>query len=270
MDNRRFFLWTALAAILIMLWTSWEQEYGPKEPLQPIAETQVDHTLPAAPSVPTAESDKQTSATPTPEAKVAELKSGQKIRVLTDLLEVELDTYGGDIRSALLRTYPVALHKTDEPFQLLNDNSKTLYVAQSGLIGKGNAYPNHKTLYRASNTRYELKQGEKELLVTLTWRAPDGVTYDKLFKFKRNSYNVYRRRNKPACFVYRRIPVEPFTRRTKNTKRFPTRIWKSMTLPARPPADGRQSCNIISLSPGWTNPRKPANCTPVTSATIIT
>jgi YidC/Oxa1 family membrane protein insertase len=190
MDNRRFFLWTALAAILIMMWTSWEQEYGPKEPVKPIAETQVDHTVPTAPSIPTAESDKAATVTPAQTAKEAKLKSGQKIRVLTDLLEVEIDTYGGDIRSALLRTYPVELHKLDEPFQLLNDNSKTLFIAQSGLIGKGGVYPNHKTLYRASQTRYELKQGEKDLQVVLTWRAPDGVTYDKIFKFKRNSYVI--------------------------------------------------------------------------------
>ncbi|MGW8248491.1 MAG: membrane protein insertase YidC [Acidiferrobacterales bacterium] len=191
MDNRRFFLWTALAAILIMLWTSWQQEYGPKEPPKPIAETQVDHTVPTTPSVPTAETEKPATATiEAPSAKTVQLKSGKKIRVLTDLLEVEIDTYGGDIRSAKLRTYPVALHKTDEPFQLLNDDSKTLYVAQSGLIGKGGEYPNHKTLYRASNTRYELKQGEKELQVVLTWRAPNGVVYDKIFKFKRDSYVI--------------------------------------------------------------------------------
>jgi len=190
MDNRRFFLWTALAAILIMLWTSWEQEYGPKEPAQPIAETQVDHTLPTTPSVPTAESETPKAAPATPSVKAVKLKSGKKIRVLTDLLEVEIDTYGGDIRSARLRTYPVALHKTDEPFQLLNDDSKSLYVAQSGLIGKGSVYPNHKTLYRAGNTRYELKQGENDLQVVLTWRAPNGVAYDKVFNFKRDSYVI--------------------------------------------------------------------------------
>lgn len=221
MDNQRFFLWTALAAILIMLWTAWQDEYGPKPVTQPIAETPVDRSVPTAP-----DTDARLPDQPQPQAqpasKASPLKTGDRIRVLTDLLEVEIDTFGGDIRVARLRTYPVALDKKDVPFELLNDKRDTLFIAQSGLFNKNNKnLPYHKTLYRATQSRYELKDGNDQLEVVLTWQAPDGVRYDKVYTFKRNSYVVdvaYRVANKSGSdwqgYLYgqlQRIPPEQQT-----------------------------------------------------------
>ena len=59
-------------------------------------------------------------------------QSREKIRVKTDVLNVVIDTRGGDIRHLELPTYPVSLTMKDEPFQLLYSNSLT-YIAQSGL-----------------------------------------------------------------------------------------------------------------------------------------
>jgi len=173
-----------------MLWTAWQQEYGPKEVAKPIAETNVEQTVPSTPSVPSVDTDKSAAPAETPKTNVAKLKSAKTIRVLTDLLEVEINSYGGDIRSAKLRTYPVELHQKNDPFQLLDNDPTRLFIAQSGLIGNGKDYPNHKTVYQATKNRYELKQGENELTVTLTWKAPNGISYDKVFTFKRNTYVV--------------------------------------------------------------------------------
>lgn len=220
MDNQRFFLWTALAAILIMLWTSWQEQYGPQDQVVPIAETPVDKTLPSAPSAPTAKSAPADRVSAAPSGTVS-LSSGQKVRVVTDLLEVEIDSFGGDIRSARLRTYPVALDRKDVPFELLSEKGDRLFIAQSGLLGRDRALPNHKTQYRVHQSRYELKPGEKTVEAVLSWRSPDGVSYDKVYRFSRNSYVIdisYRINNRSRSdwsgYLYgqlQRIPPEEQT-----------------------------------------------------------
>lgn len=188
MDNQRFFLWVALGAILIMLWTSWQAEYG-APPTKP-AETSVtpqDKSLPSAPQAPSATERPVTAA---PAITSETLVSAKKVRVRTDLLDVEIDTHGGDIRSVRLRKYPVTLQQKDTAFELMSEQPKTLFIAQSGIIGQGKGYPYHRTTFSTKATDYQLKEGEKDLEVVLTWRGPDNVSYEKVFRFSRNSYIV--------------------------------------------------------------------------------
>ena len=56
---------------------------------------------------------------------------------MTDLLDVELDTVGGDVRTVALLAYPVSSEKKDEPFRLMQDEGSRIFIAQSGLI-RGN------------------------------------------------------------------------------------------------------------------------------------
>jgi len=189
MDNQRFFLWVALGAILIMLWTSWQAEYGTptetvKAPLAP-----QDKSLPTAPQAPSAvERPSATAVTPTTTA--ATLVSAKKVHVVTDLLDVEIDTHGGDIRSVRLRKYPVALDQKDTAFEFLSADPKTLFIAQSGIIGRDRDFPYHRTNFSTKATEYQLKEGDKELEVVLTWRGKDNVDYQKVFRFSRNSYVI--------------------------------------------------------------------------------
>ena len=118
------------------------------------------------------EPQRPTSAQPPATLKDA-LKSGQRIHVTTDLLSVEIDTVGGDLREADLLAYSVSADKPNVPYRLLFDNPPNLYVAQSGLIGKGDsAAPDHHAVFTTDQTDYRLAPGADQLKVTLKWTNP--------------------------------------------------------------------------------------------------
>jgi YidC/Oxa1 family membrane protein insertase len=190
-DNNRLFLYVALVLVLFLIWDAWQKDHRPVP--QPTAQTApAKDTEAAAPSAPAAPGGSTPSAAPASHApaQTAELPSKTRIHVVTDLLDVDIDTYGGDLRKVGLRKYPATLKDKNVPFDLLSDDPANLYVAQSGLIGRGKDYPYHRTVYRASKTRYELANGQNQLNVDLSWRSPEGVSYVKRYVFHRNSYVV--------------------------------------------------------------------------------
>ena len=72
------------------------------------------------------------------------LSGGQRVRVVTDLFEAEIDTVGGDLRQVGLRTYPDSVRQRNQPFLLLKDSGPDLFIAQSGLVALNDGpAPNH-------------------------------------------------------------------------------------------------------------------------------
>ena len=62
--------------------------------------------------------------------------NSQLIRVVTDTLEILIDTHGGDIVKVALLEHAAQLN-SDQPYVLLNRNNDFTYIAQSGLVGPG-------------------------------------------------------------------------------------------------------------------------------------
>ncbi|VEB45842.1 Oxa1Ec [Chromobacterium violaceum] len=116
------------------------------------------------------------------------LTRGQRIQVKTDLVEAEIDTVGGDLRSLKLLKHGAAEdHK--QPFQLFEDSAKRVYVAQTGLVAASNpALPTHKTVFASDKPSYQLTGDTLEVKLT----APDanGVKVSKVYTFKKNSYEI--------------------------------------------------------------------------------
>ncbi|HLD13840.1 MAG TPA: membrane protein insertase YidC [Burkholderiales bacterium] len=183
MDNQRLFLFFALALILMLLWQAWEQEHRPVP--TPVVAVDPAVANKEIPPPPVAGAPKAGAP-----ARLETIERGRRIKVVTDTFEVYLDTYGGDLREAYLRKYPVSAGTPDKPFPLLSDAGNTLFVAQSGLIGHEGSFPHHRTLFQAAADNYVLGSGQDELRVPLTWRAPDGVLYTKTYIFKRDNYVV--------------------------------------------------------------------------------
>jgi len=182
MDNQRFILFAALSLIIYMLWTAWESEHQ-KAPVPRPASTQGVPIAPSAPGI--------TTVTPaTAPAATQLLERGQRIQVETDLVHAEIDTVGGDLRVLELRKYPVSIEKRDTPYKLLNDQGTELFVAQSGLIARDTALPNHKSRYTAEAEHYTLAPGQDKLEVRLNWTGPEGVRVSKVYTFFRNEYHV--------------------------------------------------------------------------------
>ncbi|MFA7095780.1 MAG: membrane protein insertase YidC, partial [Gammaproteobacteria bacterium] len=143
MDNQRLFLFIALCFVGLLLWQAWQRDYG----LQPVAQAPQEQVVPpsdtAAPAddLPAApvSAPGQPAASPAPDR--ALLPSGTRVRVVTDVLDVEIDTIGGDVRRAELLAYPVAPDKPEQPVRLLSDVPAELFVAQSGLLSSQTEAP---------------------------------------------------------------------------------------------------------------------------------
>jgi YidC/Oxa1 family membrane protein insertase len=179
MDNQRIFLFAILSVLILMLWSAWESEHRP-EPV-PAAKQEVP-VVPASPSVP--------GKVSSPVASTAQLETSERIQVSTDLLRMEIDTQGGDLRLVELLKYSVSLDQPGTPLRLLEDRGPRVFIAQSGLIGREGALPNHKSSYTSEKRHYELADGQDALTVRLGWSGPDGLRVTKVYTFHRNEYRV--------------------------------------------------------------------------------
>ncbi len=193
MDNPRVLLAIALSFLVLLIWQSWMQDYGPKEPAPAPLATETDTTgVPPATAVtgedlPSAETDQ---ALQPAEPASAELPAGQQVEVITDQFRAIIDTRGGDLREVDLLQYPETTKPDSPPFRLLETGSRQLFIAQSGLrVGK-EPEPNHHASFRVEQTRFELPAGADELEVPLHWTDGKGVEVTKIYRFHRDSFVI--------------------------------------------------------------------------------
>ncbi len=173
MDSQRNLLIIALLFVSFMIWQAWEQDKAP----QPQAQ--------------------QTTQTPTAAGSAADQGvpasgQGKLIKVKTDVLELTINTRGGDVEQALLLTYPKELG-SNEPFQLLETTPDFLYQAQSGLTGRDgpdNPANGPRPLYNVDKDSFTLADGQNELVIPMTYTDSAGNAFTKSFTFKRGEYAV--------------------------------------------------------------------------------
>jgi len=182
--NIRALWWIALAFTLMWIWMEWVKFTAPKPPQ---AET-TQQNLPAVEAVQQASQLAQEGAADTPVAQKA-VASAQRVRVKTDVLDIELDTLGGDIRVARLLKFAASAEEKDKPFTLLSDTGPLFHIIQNGLTSpvEGQPAPTHKVRWHTPKTEYALK-GEN-LVVPFTWEQ-GGVKVTKTYTFEPGSYVV--------------------------------------------------------------------------------
>jgi len=197
MEIQRFILLAGLALVLLLLSQAWfEFEAGYEAATVTSAPGTTVSGLPPgevpeAPPVEAAVSDTVPTAPGAPAAAAAPAVTEDTVTVTTDLLRVTISTVGGDIRRVALLDYPVSVDTPDDPFLLLRDGAGgDRYIAQSGLIGRGGDYPNHRTRYAAAAADYRLGDADDALEVPLVYTATDGVRHTKVFSFRRDSYRI--------------------------------------------------------------------------------
>ena len=201
MDNIRIILLFSLAFIVMLIWQAWNDEFGPKpqsrttaisEPA-PTAAGQTGSTafeVPSAPINPGTDATSQTPAVPTPGNQAA-VPESSTVKIVTDLMTLELDTRGGSILNLFLNDYPVSLEQQEDKFQLMRYVQPNLFMAQSGLIaGEGNTAPTHETLFKTTQQEFRLEDGKDTLNVDLFWTDEKGVRVVKRYIFTRGSYLV--------------------------------------------------------------------------------
>lgn len=186
MDNLRTLFIFALLIVSLLLWEAWQNDYVRP---QQLADTPAEHAQTPA-RADEADLPELPAAQTLPDLPGAEPVRGSSdsIRVRTDVIDVEIDTRGGDIRRLALLDYAVSTD-SDSPVQLLNDSGAHFFVTQSGLRGQGEA-PTHYETYRAERGEYLLGDDEDEIRVPLHWRTDSGLEVVKTYTFRRDSYVV--------------------------------------------------------------------------------
>ena len=205
MDTQRLILFAAFMLVSMSLWQSWQLQVNP--PAQQTQtqkqgqnqektaalipesneQTKDNSDLPSAPV--SSDSSEQTASVPEPEQKIL---SGQRVKVKTDVFDIEIDTIGGDIHRVALLKYPVDVNTDPSPVVLMNDKSGLYYVSQTGLLAasKGNYAPDHKVKFAAQKLNYELGSNN-ELKVPLSWTSADGkFTLTKTYTFFPGKYEI--------------------------------------------------------------------------------
>ncbi len=186
METQKIILWVALFFVLMLIWQAWQRDYGPRQevaaPAQQAGSADMSAEIPDVPS----------AAVQEPAGEAAVLRTGERIRVQTDVLYLEIDTVGGDLRRLDLPAYPVSLEQSEVPLRLMGDSDGQLFVLQSGLLpgaGGGGQAVDHHVVYSSAQRDYRLQEGEEELEVRLEWSGGDGLQVNKIYRFRRGSYS---------------------------------------------------------------------------------
>ena len=211
MEQQRLFLTIGLFFLLYLAYDAWQLEFGPK-PAPQIITTAANNSTEVA-GVPMGADNTSSSAVPqstnsgssipssipsavnAPVAKA--IKQAQRIIVETNVLRLEIDSRGGDVRIVDLVKYPKTNKDDTKAFRLMSDANKDLFIAQSGFAGKRDlnngtviAAPNHNTIYKVEKTSYKLSSGQDAIKVNLYWNSPDNVLFVKTYELKRDSYQI--------------------------------------------------------------------------------
>ncbi|MDF1831640.1 MAG: membrane protein insertase YidC [Porticoccaceae bacterium] len=112
------------------------------------------------------------------------------VTVKSDVLEVTIDTLGGDIVRVALLQHLVSQEPGADSFVILNRTQSHTYIAQSGLIGRnGTDTAAGRPRFSVSKTQYELLEGDTQIIVDLHLEQDD-ARLTKRFIFKRDNYLV--------------------------------------------------------------------------------
>lgn len=178
MDMRRLFLFVIFTFSLVVLWGDWvRQNQAPSHVTEAVKADQ------AAPLV----------KTPTPPVVASEpvagknAPTGKKIVVTTDTFVAEINTAGGNLQHLDLLQHKDSSDQR-KPFTLLDQEGEHIYVAQSGLLGKG--LPTHSAEFASARDEYHLTEGKDSIEVRLTAVDAGDARVTKVYTFHRGSYLV--------------------------------------------------------------------------------
>ncbi len=202
MDNPRLYLWIGLALLLWMNVIQWNRDYGTPASA-PTSSTSTTTTpsaakpatssqLPALPSEPAKPAAAAGTAPPAAGTTAGAVSADQAtVRIVTDVLDLDVSLQGGTLVRADLIKYPVNKTKDSPPVRLLTTADQTYEVVRSGLrAAGGRSEPTHLATFTAAAQEFRLAPGAQELRVPLTWSDDQGLTVTKTFVLKPGRYDI--------------------------------------------------------------------------------
>ena len=185
MDNRRLILLMVFGFSLFMLWEGWQRSINPPVPPASSVTAQQQAASAEGAVIPQASSGLSADSGSVPTAPA--VNTAPTISVSTDMLTAQISADGGDIVRLTLTKYKATEDKSKD-YVLLDNGTRHIYSAQSGLTGKG--LPNHKTRFELPPGDMSLAPGEDTLTVRLKAPEANGVAVTKVLTFHRGSYLI--------------------------------------------------------------------------------
>jgi YidC/Oxa1 family membrane protein insertase len=194
MDNQRLLVWGLFGFLAWITYQTWVQENALQSAAVPLDQVEqhqdqkqatrdIESDLPALSALSAIDDTDKT-------AQQINVSSAAVIRVMTDVLNIEISTRGGTIQSAELSSYPVTKDQPNTLVSLLGTDAASFGSIQTGLrsLGDGDE-ATHEAMFTSSQTSYDLG-GADELIVPLRWQGANGVNVEKLFRFTRGGYAI--------------------------------------------------------------------------------
>jgi YidC/Oxa1 family membrane protein insertase len=194
MDNQRLLVWAAFGLMLWFTYQAWVQDYGTRPAVEtPAADgpaTPLDDAVDLPELPPTESAGPELDSPPQLPSEGEPGSASGVVRVVTDVLEVEINTRGGTLQKAVLLDYPVAKDRPDVLIELLNPAPADIGLIRTGLrTATEGPEPNHLAQFTVEATEYRL-DGRDDILVSLAWEDGEGVSVVKQYRFARGSYIV--------------------------------------------------------------------------------
>ena len=190
MDIQRYALIGAIAVLSWMLLTEWvifkdkatEQQAVMTPAFAPSESVSLDDSSSDIPSIIDASDESSLG--------LSNATNQGVINVTTDTLIATIDLQGGDIVYAGLRDYLAKIDDPSNPFVLLEQNARRVYVAQSGLIGPDGVDSKARAQYRSEEANYVLADDQDTLSVKLYHTDNAGLSVVKEFVFNRGTHLI--------------------------------------------------------------------------------
>jgi YidC/Oxa1 family membrane protein insertase len=201
MQTQRTILWVIFTMSLLFLWDAWQRHQGHPSLFGGPAPTQTQAPGTAAPGA--AGAPKADASLPQPGAQAA-VPSGpavvpagtapaaaaQPVRLVTDVLSIDIDPAGGEVQRAELLKYTDSEGGSKANVVLLEEKSDHIYVAQAGLVGApGQTLPNHRTPFTVEPGVRELAPGVDSLQLKMS-AEQGGVRVVRTYTLARGSYAI--------------------------------------------------------------------------------
>lgn len=192
MDIKKTILYIIVASLGIVLLNAWMRDYQSNLVENPKLISIKENGKISTNYTPPTFTPSTTETTKT-ETEVSILNNQEKdfknrlITVKTDVLELAIDTYGGNIVSAQLPKYPFSLEDKKTHVRILSNDRESLYIAQSGLTNLYGKLPIH---YTVQKKQYELTDHQNVLIIQLRAQTHNGLRIRKIYTFHRNNYAI--------------------------------------------------------------------------------
>ena len=208
MPTQRLILWIIFSMSLLFLWDAWQRHqgqptlFGPQpQKAEPAAGTTggaaspANTTAPARssatgtdPSIPTGPAP--AASTQIPGAAEAASARTESIRLKNDVLALDIDPMGGQIRRGELLRHRDTVTRNGNVL-LFDSRANSTYLAQSGLIGApdGQTFPNHRSPMQVSEAGLPRELGASGEAAGVKLVAESGgVRFERTLRLARGSY----------------------------------------------------------------------------------